>query len=275
MAAQPVDYINLRNIRFPFPLIVDPDAWGRPNKPQPAILSLRVAFPRSLINEAARNDHVRTTLNYSALYKTLEGNIRGAIARAVDPQSGAPKGLGLAGLADLIESSVDTERYDQLSSSGMALGPFMTAEMILHLPKAVLRAAGGLRCLTRTNVSGESEREFRIEDIRCYCIIGVNEHERLEKQAVDVALIFKCVASDTVRTAAFAQTYPQITKKAAEFVDSSSFETVEALATEVARLVIIDFGWGEVTVKVDKPSALAFVEHSGVEMTRTASFFGE
>lgn len=35
----------------------------------------------------------------------------------------------------------------------------------------------------------------------------------------------------------------------------------------------VDFGNERVTVKVEKPSALAFVERSGVEITRSQAFF--
>lgn len=35
----------------------------------------------------------------------------------------------------------------------------------------------------------------------------------------------------------------------------------------------MDFGIDQVTVTVEKPSAIAFVERAGVEVTRTRSFF--
>ena len=48
---------------------------------------------------------------------------------------------------------------------------------------------------------------------------------------------------------------------------------MESLATFVARIVTVDFGNERVTVKVEKPSALAFVQRSGVEITRSKAFF--
>ena len=35
------------------------------------------------------------------------------------------------------------------------------------------------------------EEEFRIEGIRCHAVLGVNAHERVEKQAVVVGLVFR------------------------------------------------------------------------------------
>lgn len=81
-------------------------------------------------------------------------------------------------------------------------------EVWLHLPKALLRAEEGLkyRSLTVWGYKGRGEtggvldsgrcpvvleEEFRIDGIRCYCILGVNSHERVEKQAVIISLEFK------------------------------------------------------------------------------------
>lgn len=56
-------------------------------------------------------------------------------------------------------------------------------------------------------------------------------------------------------------------------MEETSFQTVEALATFIARIVTVDFGNERVTVRVEKPSALAFVERSGIEITRSQTFF--
>lgn len=56
-------------------------------------------------------------------------------------------------------------------------------------------------------------------------------------------------------------------------VEGTAFQTVEALATFVARIVTVEFGNERVTVSVEKPSAMAFVEGSGVEVTRSQAFF--
>ncbi|WEW55047.1 hypothetical protein PRK78_000475 [Emydomyces testavorans] len=275
-----VDYINLRNIRFPVPLVIDPDAWNRCNKPQPAIISLRIAFPSVLIDEAGRKDNVATTLNYSFLYYVLEAGIQTEIELSVNRNTAVQRGLRLEDLISLIEEGVKHQQASSIADADQEMGDEMArqvsgmVEMVLHFPKAVLRSAGGLKCLTRSSSeSGWDKRQFRIEELRCYCVIGVNAHERLEKQAVDVGLEFSFDQSKSGEYEIFARKYPVITRTVAEAVDASSFKTVEALATMVARIITIDFEFSEVTVKIDKLSALAFVEHSGVEITRTAGFF--
>jgi dihydroneopterin aldolase len=56
-------------------------------------------------------------------------------------------------------------------------------------------------------------------------------------------------------------------------VNESSFQTLEALATLVAKIATKEFLMESVTVKAEKPSAQAFVECSGVEIKRTMSDF--
>lgn len=99
-------------------------------------------------------------------------------------------------------------------SSALIDGGFGQCEVWMHLPKALLRAEEGLkyRCLTvwgyrpgNGNDTGGGdqavgdmrrcpvvlEEEFRIEGIRSYCILGLNSHERVEKQAVVMSLEFR------------------------------------------------------------------------------------
>lgn len=58
-------------------------------------------------------------------------------------------------------------------------------------------------------------------------------------------------------------------------VEGTSYQTVEALATFIARIVTMDYGNDSVTVTVEKPSAVAFVERAGVEITRSKAFFAQ
>ncbi|RAH67776.1 dihydroneopterin aldolase [Aspergillus aculeatinus CBS 121060] len=169
---------------------------------------------------------------------------------------------------------------------------FGQCEVSLQLPKALLRAEEGLKYRSVTvwgyrqrngaaavDNLAEAERcpvvleeEFRIDGIRCYCILGVNSHERVEKQAVIVSLEFKGPGQLPWGSTVI-NTYQAMTRAVAERVEATSFQTVEALATFVARIVTTEFGNERVTVLVQKPSALSFVERSGVQITRSQSFF--
>ena len=53
-----------------------------------------------------------------------------------------------------------------------------------------------------------------------------------------------------------------------DVIEPSSFKTLEALAAHVARYCLQHFPFPQVTVGIEKPSALTFVEGAGVEVTR-------
>ncbi|KAA8646117.1 hypothetical protein EYZ11_005511 [Aspergillus tanneri] len=181
------------------------------------------------------------------------------------------------------------------SPPGMSVSPIESVygecEVWLHLPKALLRADEGLKYRSVTvwgykqradSTPGEAddpercpvvlEEEFRIDGIRCYCILGVNSHERVEKQAVIISLEFKG-PGQLAWGSTVVDTYQAMTRNIAERVEGTSFQTVEALATFVARIVTMEFFNERVTVTVEKPSALPFVESSGVVITRSQAFF--
>lgn len=106
-------------------------------------------------------------------------------------------------------------------------------EVWLHLPKALLRAEDGLkyRSVTvwgykKTPGDGEAvdvssrapvvlEEEFRVEGIRSYCILGVNPHERVEKQAVIISLTFEGPGQHAWGST-FLDTYQAMTRAVAE-----------------------------------------------------------
>ncbi|CRG86435.1 hypothetical protein PISL3812_03441 [Talaromyces islandicus] len=170
---------------------------------------------------------------------------------------------------------------------------FGECEVSVHLPGAHLRAEGGLkfRSVTTWGYDGSSygsaddavessrqtlvvDQEFRVEGIRCYCILGVNSHERLEKQCVVVTLVFRG-SGEPAWGSTVVDTYQEMVKVVAERVEATSYQTVEALATFIARIVTMDFGNQAVTVLVEKPSAMAFVERAGVEISRSQAFFAQ
>ena len=58
-------------------------------------------------------------------------------------------------------------------------------------------------------------------------------------------------------------------------VERSTFQTVEALATIIARTVTVDFDISHVLVEVEKPYAIAAIEAAGVRIFRGKRFFTE
>lgn len=115
---------------------------------------------------------------------------------------------------------------------------FGECEVSLQLPNTHLRAEGGLFFRSvQTWVYADDgsaledavenkrqisvvEQEFRIEGIRCHCILGVNSHERIEKQSVIITLVFRG-SGDTAWASTVVNKYQEMVKEIAEVKSSS------------------------------------------------------
>ncbi|KAK2880113.1 hypothetical protein FQN49_000560 [Arthroderma sp. PD_2] len=292
----PCDYIQLRDVRLPVPIYLQTDAWKRTNKPQPASFSVRISYPASLISLAAESDTVGNTLNYGTLYRSIESAIIASNEEAVadksaeDPTKPPSYTKDIVGVAWTISNTahkvlwaeigpIDSNTDDPIFKDSWFTEKREEIAVDLHLPKAILRAERGLYCSLVTREIQDQEAmsiaydlTIRVEGIRCACIVGVNTPERRDKQIVEIALTFRNGNGNGLRCMAPTK-YQDMVSTVAESVDTTSYETVEALATHVAKIVLVRFGLAEVTVRVEKPSAMAFVAYSGLEITRTASFF--
>jgi FolB domain-containing protein len=116
---------------------------------------------------------------------------------------------------------------------------------------------------------------IEIKDLLLRAIVGVNPDERLNKQDVllNIALLtdVRCVAdTDDI---ADAVNYRSVAKRVIALVEDSDFNTVEKLATEIARSIVTEFEVAEVTVSVEKPGALRFARSVGVTIVRRPEDF--
>ena len=151
-----------------FVLTVGKDAWHRENKPQPVSITLRVNNVKS-IDDAAASDDVSQSLDYGKLYRNVQNKL-----------SNPGVYDGFSDVAYQVLAAVEV--------------PETSSSVEVDFPKATLRAEGGLRYTLNwdrdrgvTNV----DTTLQILGIKCACIIGVNPHERREKQIVVVNLTFR------------------------------------------------------------------------------------
>lgn len=118
---------------------------------------------------------------------------------------------------------------------------------------------------------------IEIRDLLVRTVIGVNEWERKDRQDV---LITLRLYTDT-RTAGRsdniedALNYRTVTKRVIALAESSRFYLVEALAEEIARVCVVEFGVPKVQVWVEKPGALRFARTVGVCIEREARDYEE
>lgn len=114
-----------------------------------------------------------------------------------------------------------------------------------------------------------------VRDLLLRGIIGLNDWEREKKQDI---LINLTLFTDTRRGGMTDQAgdilnYRTITKAIIAHVEDSAYYTVEALATAIARLCVVDHEAELAIVRVEKPGALRFARSVGVEIERERADF--
>lgn len=110
-----------------------------------------------------------------------------------------------------------------------------------------------------------------IRDLAIRCIVGIDEHERQEKQDVLVQITLHVDLRQAGRTDALEDTidYRALKKRILEQAGQSQFHLVEALAQSIADECLRDKRVERVEVAVEKPRALRFARTVGVEIIRS------
>jgi FolB domain-containing protein len=114
-----------------------------------------------------------------------------------------------------------------------------------------------------------------VKDLLLRGIIGINDWERENRQDILINLILftdirpagKSDRADDILN------YRTITKAVIAHVEQSSYHTVEALATAIARICVVEHNVERVIVRVEKPGALRFAASVGVEIERERADF--
>lgn len=102
-------------------------------------------------------------------------------------------------------------------------------------------------------------------------IIGVNDWEREKPQEILINIVLftnlhDAGISDNIEDCA---NYRTIAKKVLKYSETAQRYTVEALATDLARICLEDAKVQKVRIKLEKPGAVRFSSSVGVEIERT------
>lgn len=114
-----------------------------------------------------------------------------------------------------------------------------------------------------------------IKDLRVSGILGINPEERINKQDI----LINVVMFTDVRQAAdsedieHAVNYKTISDRIVDRVENGSDLLVERLVTDLARIIVTEFGVERVRVRVEKPNALQLAASVGAEIERTQADF--
>ena len=118
---------------------------------------------------------------------------------------------------------------------------------------------------------------IEIRGLRLRCIIGFNPEERRDKQdvVIDLVLFTDLRVGELSDNPADILNYRTINKAVIRHVEASNYNTLEALATSIARVAVVDGGAPQVQVTVHKPGALRFTDDVLVTIERTTADFAE
>jgi len=112
--------------------------------------------------------------------------------------------------------------------------------------------------------------KIRINDLLLRCIIGINDWERTQKQDVLINVTLYTDLNKPCQTDNLNDSvdYKEIKKDIIAMVEKSSFNLIERLAGEIAKICLAHPLVRAVQVRVDKPGALRFAKSVGVEIFR-------
>lgn len=120
-----------------------------------------------------------------------------------------------------------------------------------------------------------SEDRIEIRDLLIRGILGVHDWERTTRQdiLVNVTMFTDIRAAAAADDLEQSVNYKTAAKDIIAHVESSARFTVEALATDIARICLAMRGVRRVRVRVEKPGAVRFARSVGVEIERQADDF--
>lgn len=120
---------------------------------------------------------------------------------------------------------------------------------------------------------GSTPDRVFIRDLAIRCIVGIDEHERQEKQDILVHITLHTDLRQAGRTDALEDTidYRALKKRILHLAGESQFHLIEALAQSIADECLRDDRVELVEVTVEKPGALRFARTVGVEIVRRQS----
>ncbi|MHA2091562.1 MAG: dihydroneopterin aldolase [Candidatus Kariarchaeaceae archaeon] len=116
-----------------------------------------------------------------------------------------------------------------------------------------------------------------MRDLLVRGIVGINEWERVEKQDILINMTIyssldKAGESDNIEDTI---NYRTLTKAIISYIEQSEHFLVEALASEIARIVLVDFNADRVILRVEKPGALRYAKSVGIEIERSRQDFND
>jgi len=229
---------------------IGPDCWNR-SRAQPVLVSVYLHLTNNFLNTSGSSDDVRDSVHYGHLQKSIS-------------QLASHDAIPFGNIDSLAEA---------ISSKAFELAGDAAKEVrvVIDIPKMILLATSFRVDITIPPATPVRtiQRTVSIIDMSVAVIIGVNPPEREAKQRVILSFTFHEGPGTP-----FPPDYAAISASLHLKLESTAFLTLEKFVTEAARMgIMASERFQSITVRAQKPSALAFAHSSGVEITRFRDHF--
>ncbi|PWZ02135.1 Dihydropteroate synthase [Testicularia cyperi] len=265
-------------------MTVGVDNWERV-QPQPVTIDVRV---HTDVSKAGQSDHLPYSIHYGVLVKQIEAHCATHSYKTLEELAEA-----LAKLCIFVlhapRVSLHVEKPRSLLHAAAAGVRIVRTANDYTLPdgtplEKTSNESVNVSMLPAIKLSPNSSWALQdratIRDLVINTIIGVNPWERESKQDVKLNLVvFSGEASSASSSGSAARAlrrphdYRTLVRSISDYVEQTSYQTVESLATSVARVALMENNLERVSVSVDKPSAIMYAASAGVEVDRTRAFF--
>ena len=125
--------------------------------------------------------------------------------------------------------------------------------------------------LKPTKDKSSIKRTVFIKDFIIEEIIGIHEHEKIEKQKIKFNIVLHVNQSSipNERDIKSIVDYEKITNKLENLTKSKKYNFLESLAEDSFKEIFEDKRINSVTIKIEKPEAIKNAESVGVEVFKT------
>jgi len=115
--------------------------------------------------------------------------------------------------------------------------------------------------------------QILIKDLLARGVIGISERERSQPQDIlfNIVIFTDIRAAGNVDDVELSVDYRTVSKQILAYASTAGRFTVEALAEDIARMILEDSKVLGVRVRVEKPGAVRFARSVGVEIERMRS----
>ena len=116
-----------------------------------------------------------------------------------------------------------------------------------------------------------------VKDLRVDCISGILESERVKTQPLLVSMELEKDLKECAKTGDLDKSinYAALSERVKSYIIQRKALLLEELAEELCKLILKEFKPESVTIRLNKPEAVADAMATGVQITRTTGDYND